>query len=126
MSRVTLSVLILLPVLLLGGCWAWVLSKRQTNELESLGVHIEWHYGATSSVPSIKVWWESGNNRIDAPNVFGGIENPKMSFQDVDGDGTKDIIFGNAKYRQVVAFHPASDRNSLPTFVIVENTAPGP
>lgn len=124
-SKFPAIIIIFIPVIILGACWYWMLSNCHVNELESLGVHIEWQYGATSSMPSLKVWWQSGNQRVNAPNVFGGIDNPRLSFRDFDGDGIKDIVFGNRKHRQVVAFHP-SNGDRLPTFAIIEVTTKSP
>ena len=99
---------------------------RDRNPLKSYGVQMEWRFGgATSSVPSLFVWWEKDAQRIDAPNIFGGVADPSLSFADVDGDGIPDIIFTGARNgRRVVAFHPSINGRE-PTFVILENSILG-
>ncbi|MEO6789056.1 MAG: hypothetical protein ABI318_23285 [Chthoniobacteraceae bacterium] len=103
--------------------WLWRL-----NPLRKYGVHLEWSYSpdaATSSVPSLFVWWEDGARRINAPNIFGGVVDPSLSFTDVDGDGIPDIVFSDSEgLRRVIAFHPATAGRE-PCFVILENSIPG-
>ena len=99
---------------------------RDRNPLKKYGVQMEWSFGgATSSVPSLFVWWEDGARRIDAPNIFGGVADPSLAFADIDGDGIPDIVFTDTRdRRRVVAFHPGTAGRE-PTFVILENSIPG-
>ena len=101
---------------------------RDRNPLKKYGVQMEWSFSpgaATSSVPSLFVWWEDGARRVDAPNIFGGVVDPSLAFADIDGDGIPDIVFSDARdRRRVVAFHPGIAGRE-PTFVILENSIPG-
>ena len=99
---------------------------RRSNPLKKYGVHMEWSFGgATSSVPSLFVWWEDGKKRIDGPYIFGGVVDPSLTFTDVDGDGIPDMVFSDSRgRRRVVAFHPGIAGKG-PTFVILENSIPG-
>lgn len=97
------------------------LTGCNNNPLEKHGVRFEWKYGgATSSYPSVHVWVNYQGQKIKSPLVFSGIRNPELEFRDIDGDGVKDIIFGNKKHEQIVAFKPAST-SSPPRFVVIKD-----
>ena len=118
----------ILTVLIIGIALTVFILIRDFNPLKKYGVHLEWRYSpdaATSSVPSLFVWWQDGAKRIDAPNIMGGVVDPSLTFVDVDGDGIPDIVFSDEQgRRRVVAFHPATAGRE-PTFVILENSIPG-
>ncbi len=100
----------------LGEFW-WV----HRNPYESNGLHTEWTFGgATSSVPGLNVWADYRGQRIECPVLFGGMEFPDLQYRDFDGDGRRDIIFGNNKYKQVVSFTPAHG-NFPPEFKEIRN-----
>ncbi len=48
------------------------------------------------------------------------MEFPDLQYRDFDGDGRRDIIFGNNKYKQVVSFTPAHG-NFPPEFKEIRN-----
>ena len=95
------------------------------NPYENAGLHVEWTYGgATSTVPCLKVWADYQGHRIDCPLVLGGISNPELRFYDYDHDGHDDIVFGDARDKQVVSFTP-SHGDSPPKFKILRHDMSG-
>lgn len=74
------------------------------SSLKVYDVVILWRYdGATSSYP----WIDVDSNIGRCPDFFGGIEDPFISFQDVNNDGIEDIVFGNNSLKQIASIDPA-------------------
>lgn len=75
-------------------------SKKVPRSLADHGVKVTWHYdGATSSYPWITVTSDYGN----CPDIFGGIQDPKIEYQDITNDGIEEIIFGSATQKQIIS-----------------------
>lgn len=107
-------------IVAIAGTWLSLNWWANQNPYARDGLQVEWSYGATSTVPSLRMWVDYRGQRIECPVFFGGIEFPELSFRDFDGDGTRDIVFANAKYKQVVSFTPAHG-DSPPQFRIIRN-----
>lgn len=86
---------------------------------------MEWSYGATSTVPNLEMWADYRGKRIECPVLFGQMEHPDLQFRDYDGDGRRDIVFENDKYKQVVAFIPARGATP-PHFKVIRNDVTWP
>ena len=109
------AVLAVLPVIGFG--WNWYLHR---NPYSRDGLMVEWRYGASSSYPSVEVWVDLDGQRIECPVVFGGIRDPDLVFDDYNWDGRRDLVFGNPRQKQVVAFFPGYG-DQPPRFVVLRD-----
>ncbi len=111
--------------LLATGLVVWYAKWVRDNHCPYDELQFEWSYGATNSVPSVKVWTEFEGKKVECPVWFGGLNHPDFRFIDYDGDGKRDIVFENDRYMQVVAFKPASGK-SPPVFTVLRNDVTWP
>ena len=95
-----------------------VVSCEKSKPPQEFGVNVLWKYGgATSSYPWIEVWADTKNGRlVESPIIFGGIENPKLSYKDVNGDGISEIVFGDSGTKQILSYEPLSEK-----FIVIRN-----
>ena len=94
--------------------------KWCNNPLKRHGVNIQWAwYGATSTVPTLHVWWEGAGIRVECPPIFGGLENPRLRFEDMDGDDIEEIVFESGSTQKIASFKPGSPK-SPPSFTILK------
>ncbi|WP_395749842.1 hypothetical protein [Prosthecobacter sp.] len=101
---------------------AWVCRSVwiHRNPYSRDGLQMEWSYGATSTVPNLKMWADYRGQRIECPVFFGQMTDPELQFRDYDGDGRRDIVFENDQYKQVVSFIPAHG-DTPPQFKVIRN-----
>jgi len=85
------------------------------------GLHWEWSYGASSTVPTVTVYARWNGKEIECPYYFGGISKPSMVLRDITGDGFPDLRWSNGRERIVVSFVPGKGEEP-PRFGLVEDT----
>ena len=100
--------------------WLYHVWRVAQNPYASDGLQLEWSYGATTTIPNLRVWADYRGQRVECPVLFGGIELAELQFRDFDGDGRRDIVFENDRYKQVVSFIPAHG-DSPPQFKVIRN-----
>lgn len=92
-------------------------SCDRSRKPQDYGVKVLWKYGgATSSYPWIEVWVDTKDGRLESPIVFGGIEDPELSYKDLNGDGVKEIIFGDSETKQILSYDPLTEK-----FLVIRN-----
>lgn len=118
-----LVILAIAVSVLVCGVW-WY--RQITNPYSADGLRVEWVFGgATSTVPGLDVWVDYNGTRITPDFLFGGINNPSLRYRDFNGDGRRDIVFGDNRIKQVVSFNPATS-TSPPTFTTLRNDVTWP
>lgn len=128
MNRRIVTVIIASAALLAVSVSIFVYSlwQKSVNPYERDGLSIQWDNRADAlAYPWIDVWVEHGGERIRPDLKFGGMENPRLRFVDYNEDERRDIVFGDERRMQVVAFYPGSEEVS-PRFEILRNDVVSP
>ena len=95
--------------------------RDTTNPYKADGLQVRWAYSEEpSAVPTLDVWVDHDGRSIEPDIQFGGIIDPSLRYSDYDGDGTRDIVFGDRNTKQVVSFKPAT-ATAPPSFTTLRN-----
>lgn len=114
------AIIIAAGIVAVAVCWLYRNWWFSQNPYSNDGLQMEWSFGASTTVPSLEMWADYRGQKIQCPVFFGQMENPALEFRDYDGDGRRDIVLENHRYKQVVSFVPAQG-DIPPQFKVIRN-----